>query len=67
MDTNVNRGNFIMSQGAQVTYTLLIFFSLKTMTHQPTQLLSWVELGPVGVCVIGLSPVHTEKIMKGSS
>ena len=22
--------------------------------HQPTQLLSWVRSGPVGVCVIGL-------------
>ena len=31
------------------------------MTHQPTQLLSWFELGPVGVCVIGLQldfPLH---------
>ena len=27
---------------------------LKAMTHQPTQLLSLVGLGPVGVCVIGL-------------
>ena len=27
---------------------------IKAMTHQPTQLLSWVGLGPVGVCVIGL-------------
>ena len=27
---------------------------LKAMTHQPTQLLSWVGLEPVGVCVIGL-------------
>ena len=27
---------------------------LKAMTHQPTQLLSWVGSGPVGVCVIGL-------------
>ena len=27
---------------------------LKAMTHQPTQLLSRVELEPVGVCVIGL-------------
>ena len=24
------------------------------MTHQPTQLLSLVRLGPVGICVIGL-------------
>ena len=27
---------------------------VKAMTHQPTQLLSWVESGPVGICVIGL-------------
>ena len=27
---------------------------LKTMTHQPAQLLSRVGSGPVGVCVIGL-------------
>ena len=28
--------------------------SIKAMTHQPTQLLSLVWLGPVDVCVIGL-------------
>ena len=27
---------------------------LKAMTHQPTQLLSRIGSGPVGVCVIGL-------------
>ena len=27
---------------------------LKAMTHQPTQLLSRVGSGPVGICVIGL-------------
>ena len=31
-------------------------YSLKAMTHQPTQLLSRVGLGPVGMCVIGLQP-----------
>ena len=28
--------------------------TLKAMTHQPTQLLSRVWSGPVGICVIGL-------------
>ena len=28
--------------------------TIKAMTHQPTQLLSWVSSGPVGVCVVGL-------------
>ena len=28
--------------------------NLKAMTHQPTQLLSRSESGPVGICVIGL-------------
>ena len=28
--------------------------TIKAMTHQPTQLLSGVESGPVGVCVVGL-------------
>ena len=28
--------------------------SLKARTHQPSQLLSRVGLGPVGICVIGL-------------
>ena len=28
--------------------------NVKAMTHQPTQLLSWVRSRPVGVCVIGL-------------
>ena len=31
-----------------------VALSLKAMTHQPTQLLSMVGLGPVGIFVIGL-------------
>ena len=32
----------------------LALISLKAMTHQPTQLLSRVWSGPVGICVTGL-------------
>ena len=32
----------------------MVMVFLKAMAHQPTQLLSLVGSGPVGVCVIGL-------------
>ena len=34
--------------------TALVEWTIKAMTHQPTQLLSRVWSGPVGICVIGL-------------
>ena len=36
-----------------ITCSLSVCVTVKAMTHQPTQLLSRVELEPVGVCVIG--------------
>ena len=35
-------------------HVIAVIFSFKAMTHQPTQLLSQVGLGPVGICVMGL-------------
>ena len=32
----------------------IVMYTLKAMTHQPTQLFSRVWSGPVGVCVMGL-------------
>ena len=47
----VNRSEISLNE---IRTIIIVFENLKAMTHQPTQLLSWVELGPVGVRVIGL-------------